>query len=479
MKKLLFALLGLCLLAPAARAQMVNAQTGSTYTFANTDCDPQGRKVVTFNNQSGTAVTLAQAGNGSFQGGCIIQALNVGLAGAVTITPTTSTINNQAALIIPPGGSAWITEDATAAATGNYWALLGAGGGGVANNTPRNLLDNGAMNIVQRAVGTATTACGGTSGTTALTYTADRWACLANVGSQAGDFKVATSSPTPPTGFAKELVVWRASGALTQPVCTIQEVPTLDSTSLQGQTATLSFYAQALAGLSADNGNVINAYIMTGTGTDQGLATLTASPAITPAWTGIAATITKSYTLSASTWSRYSLTGTIPTAGTEIAVAICFTPTATGAGSTDGFAVTGVQLEAGSQPSAFEYRSQTAELTKDQAYFWQITDPAATVTIPSTCNVTTANTTVKCAVTLPVSMRAVPTASVLTATSFGIWLTAGTAGTCTTLAAASSASTVNAIGLTCTTGGTIALGTGTGLIGAAVSNATLSASADF
>ena len=75
-------------------------------------------------------------------------------------------------------------------------------------------------------------------------------------------------------------------------------------------------------------------------------------------------------------------------------------------------------------------------------------------------------------------MRAVPVTTVGTATSFGVWLTAGTAGTCTTLAAAASSNTTQAIGLTCTTGGTIALGTGTALIGAATGGI-LSASADF
>ena len=81
---------------------------------------------------------------------------------------------------------------------------------------------------------------------------------------------------------------------------------------------------------------------------------------------------------------------------------------------------------------------------------------------------------------MPTAMRAIPVGSVTTATSFGIWLTAGTAGTCTTLATAATASTVQALGLTCTTGGTIALGTGTALIGAATGATNLiTASADF
>lgn len=482
MKKFLLALLALCALAPAARAQMVNAQTGTTYAFLNTDCDPQARKIVTFNNSAGVAVTLPQAGiNGTFSNGCVIQALNISNQGTVTITPTTSTINGKATFVLPPGASTSIANDSSAAATGNYWATQGAGGSaGTGFATPRNYLDNGAMNVVQRRLGTASTACGTTTGSTALTYAADRWACIANVGSQQGKIQVVTTSPTPPTGFTNVLNVWRNSAALTQPICAMQEVPTLDSTSLQGQTATFSFYAEALAGLSADNGNAINAYIMTGTGSDQGLGTLTATPAITPAWTGIASSTTAGFTISASAWNRYSVTGVIPAAATEIAVAVCFTPTASGAGATDGFGFTGAQLEAASAPSAFEFRQAALDLAKAQTTYYEILDPAATAPVSgSSCFVTAANTTVKCQVPLPVPMRAVPATTVLTSTSFGIVVTAGTAGTCSALAATASSNSKNSIGVTCTTAGTIALGSATPLIGAAVSAATLSASADF
>lgn len=93
---------------------------------------------------------------------------------------------------------------------------------------------------------------------------------------------------------------------------------------------------------------------------------------------------------------------------------------------------------------------------------------------PSGAKLLTFNNSAAVAVTL----RTTPTTAVSTATSFGIWLTAGTAGTCTTLAATASSNGVNQIGLTCTTGGTIALGTGTNLIGAATAG-TISAFADY
>jgi hypothetical protein len=433
MKKLLLALLGLCLLTPAARAQMVNAQTGTTYTVLNTDCDPQSRRVVTFNNSAGVAVTLPQAGlNGVFSNGCVLQFINIAPTGNVTVTPTTSTINGGATLVIPPGGSANIYNDSSAAAVGNYWADTGASSVGTGNNNYRNLLDNGAVQIVQRAAATSATNCGGTSGSSAATYIADRWTCIANVGSQAGQAQVITSSPAPPTGFTKSMKMWRNTGALTQPVCMMQEVPSFESTSLAGQVAVFSFYAQALAGLSADNGNVINAYIMTGTSTDQGLATLTASPAITPAWTNIASTTTKAFTISASAWNRYSVSGTIPSAATEIAVAICFTPTATGSGATDGFAMSGMQLEAGGQPSAFEFRPQAVELTKVQAFYYEL-DESATVYPVAMC--ASASVTVAlCQVPFPVTMYKNPTLAYANGFATATTTALTTLGPCTTLA---------------------------------------------
>ena len=191
----------------------INAVTAATYTFLNSDCDPQGRKIVVFNNASGVTVTLPQAGtNGAFFSGCTITVHNAGL-GNVTITPTVSTINGSAVLVAQSGASTTINTDNT-----NYYAQGGGGAGNVGDSFTnfRNVLDNGGMNVAQR--GTAATNCAGTSGSTTTTYSADRWTCIVNVGSQAGQSQVVTATPTPPTGFQNALNVWRNSAALTQPV---------------------------------------------------------------------------------------------------------------------------------------------------------------------------------------------------------------------------------------------------------------------
>jgi hypothetical protein len=337
----------------------------------------------------------------------------------------------------------------------------------------RNLLDNGAFNVAQR--GTSAFAGGTTSG---VAYGGpDRWAVDTNVSSGAGYGQVVTSSPSPAPGFVNSFKVYRNSGSLAQPVCAIQEVPTANATALQGQQATFSAWLQALSGLNADNGNVVNMYIFTGTGTDQGLGTLTASPAITPAWTGIATTGSAAQTINTS-WNRYSVTATIPTTATEIAVATCFTPTvASSGGSTDGFAIDGAQLEQGASASTFEYRPYEVEYTKAQRYFVQYNEPAASVNT-GIWGVATASTNCLAAVTFPVPMRVAPTLTASTVTSGTTWqaLAAGAAANASAIAVAT-ASTVYNGNIAITTTGMTA-GQSCGLQGKG-GGANVSFSADF
>lgn len=92
----------------------VNAQTGTTYTIAAGDKS----NLITFCNSSATAVTLPQ-GTGSFAAPFSFEVVNY-CAGAVTITPTTSTINNGAAtLVLLTGQGAGIITDPG----GNYQVI--------------------------------------------------------------------------------------------------------------------------------------------------------------------------------------------------------------------------------------------------------------------------------------------------------------------------------------------------------------------
>jgi hypothetical protein len=138
MKHLLRSLLLLLLLSVGAHAQsvpgqvnvnphgdqVVNAQTGTTYTLAYAD----GNKLVTFANASAVAVTLPQPINGNSTSsrmgvGWYVDVLNLG-AGAVTITPTSATINGFASLKLAQFGSARIYSDGT-----NYVARVSISAG--------------------------------------------------------------------------------------------------------------------------------------------------------------------------------------------------------------------------------------------------------------------------------------------------------------------------------------------------------------
>jgi len=345
---------------------------------------------------------------------------------------------------------------------------------------PRNLLDNGGMQVQQRGTGTRT--CGTTT-IPSSAYAADRWGCNVNVTSGAGTLQVITTNlpAAPLPTFNAAMVFYRTSGALAQPQCVMQEIPTSRVVPLQGQAVNLSFYAQGLANMLAEQ-TTLNAYVFTGTGTDEGLGTFTASPAITPAFTGISSTLTAAFTITSS-WARYSNSFVIPSTATEAAVALCWTPTVGGtAGVTDGFRFTGVQLEVGAVPSSFEFRAYGDELLTAQRYYAQWADNLAnTFTLPMTCTETSSGASAACQLNLPVTMRVAPTAVVATATSFGMTKVAdGTAEACTTLAVVSSANNPNSVKLTCAVSETAAVGTmHLGLYANTGAANTITVSADF
>lgn len=296
--------------------------------------------------------------------------------------------------------------------------------------TPRNLLGNSQL-LGTQVNGTNTVTCATTSAPTTAAISADRFECDANVGSGAGRTAIVTSSPTPPTGFTNVMKVFRTSGALTQPICVWQAVPTPQSTQLAGQTVTFSAQIAALAGLSADNGNTMSMVIISGTGTDQGFnGSWTASPAITPAWTGIAtvANVTQNVT---TTFARYSVTAALASTVTEVGVGLCFTPTATGAGATDGFAWTGAQLEKGASASVFEVKPRQADIADNEQFIYAINEGAATVT-RAMC-MASSTTLAICGLKFPVPMYKTPAMGYSTGFATATTTAGSTLGACTTL----------------------------------------------
>ena len=286
---------------------------------------------------------------------------------------------------------------------------------------PRNLLDNGQMQVQQRGTGTRT--CGTTT-IPSSAYAADRWGCNVNVTSGAGTLQVISSNlpAAPLPSFNNAMVFYRTSGALAQPQCVMQEVPSTKVLNAAGQPLVLSSYIQGLTNMLAES-TTVNAYVFYGTGTDEGLQTFTASPAVTPAFTGINSSLTTAWTITSS-WARYTYSFTLPATATEAAVALCWTPTVGGtAGTTDGFRFTGVQLE-GSQSgtaSAFEFLPFSYELSTAERYFYAINEGTITAGAVMVGGGSAQGTTTTCttAITFPVIMWKAPTyTNALTASTF-------------------------------------------------------------
>lgn len=118
----------------------VNAQTGTSYTYLTTDF----RKLVTHSNAGAIAGTLPQAG-ATFPAGWFMFVQNRG-AGALTITPTTSTIDGAATLVLNQNEGAIVVSDGT-----NYFTFRGkaTGAAGVIGGST-----GGADNAALRADGT-------------------------------------------------------------------------------------------------------------------------------------------------------------------------------------------------------------------------------------------------------------------------------------------------------------------------------------
>jgi len=92
-----------------SQAELVNAQTGTTYTVVDGD----RAKLLTLSNASPVAVTLPQANaTTTFVSGWFVDVMNKG-AGTVTITPTTSTINGASSLNLVTGAGVRIVSDGT------------------------------------------------------------------------------------------------------------------------------------------------------------------------------------------------------------------------------------------------------------------------------------------------------------------------------------------------------------------------------
>ena len=126
------------------------------------------------------------------------------------------------------------------------------------------------------------------------------------------------------------------------------------------------------------------------------------------------------------TWTRYVVASAIPatipgtsTAVTDVSVEVCFTPTGTGASTSDWIELQGLQLEAKPStvtpslpygvitPTAFERRPASVEALIDYSYWYYNFENQSLITAVANC-VNASVTVTNCNIQFPVPMRIVP-----------------------------------------------------------------------
>ena len=186
----------------------------------------------------------------------------------------------------------------------------------------------------------------GTSGTSSTSATvqwssADHWGQWATASAGVKIVKDTTAADLP-AGYSAAYALTHTATTAGQ-ICMGQPLETVDSLQFAGQTAELDFHAATGSGYTG--GATFTAYIVTGTGTDDGLNKMayTVNAGGATGWTGGANATAAVVPLSAvSTSGRFAAVAKIPAGTTEIGVAFCYTTTT--ADTNDQVAITGIQL---------------------------------------------------------------------------------------------------------------------------------------
>jgi hypothetical protein len=220
-----------------------------------------------------------------------------------------------------------------------------------------NAIINGGMDVWQR----------GTANMTGVSaYTADRW--QKGGGTYFGVSRQVTGDSTNLPNIQYCARVQRTAGStITTGMNLGYSMETSDSIRFSGQTVTLSFWARAGANFSATS-SLLDAGLYSGTGTDQNIMT-----------TGLTGqlTVSQSNKTLTTTWQRFTLTGTVSSTSTQLALYFSTTSTGT-AGANDYFDITGLQIELGSVPTSFKRSGSgggtiQGELAACQRYYFRNT----------------------------------------------------------------------------------------------------------
>jgi hypothetical protein len=255
----------------------------------------------------------------------------------------------------------------------------------------KNKIINGDMSIAQRGTSVSV-------GASAYTYTLDRFKAYS-----VNTATTVSQNTSAPTGFSYSLKLQRPNANTgTNSLAVLQIIETANVMSLQGQSATISFYIKKGANYSGGN---ITVQGLTGTGTDQG-----GDPY---SFTGLSTFVNDSTYSPTTSFVKVSYTGTVASSVKEIAVAINYTPTGT-AGADDAIYITGMQLEQGSVATAFQTSTGSiqGELAACQRYYFRAganSGGTTNVYSPYGSGYTASTTEAYALVKFPQTMRIAPT----------------------------------------------------------------------
>jgi hypothetical protein len=224
-----------------------------------------------------------------------------------------------------------------------------------AGNVSDNPVLNSAYQVWQRGTSFSVAA-------TTITYTADRWTGYRGVTGLTVT-RQATGDTTNLPFIQYCARISRDSGnTSTSGINFGQSWESINSIPFAGKTVTFSFYARKGANFS---GSSIDAVLYSGTGTDQNFVN---------GFTG-ATNVGVVTTALTTTWTRYSVTGTVGTNMTQIATYFSWSAPSGTAGAADYFEVTGVQVDVGSVALPFRTNGATIqqELAACQRYCYRYT----------------------------------------------------------------------------------------------------------
>jgi hypothetical protein len=311
----------------------------------------------------------------------------------------------------------------------------------------RNKIINGSMDIWQRS----------TSSTTNGAYnSADRWWVYSN----AGTTTWSRESSIVPTSFQYALKA--VQSVATASTVIYQVIETANAVSLAGKTVTLSVYFASSAAIT------INPDVSYTTSVDT---------AVGGTWTNITATPASWSIPSGSTYARYTATLTIPSTAKSIRVG--FGPASITAGTS--YYVTGVQLEAGTSATPFEYRPIGQELALCQRYYYRLFPDTSVNTKTVGFGWCTGTTSAFVQIKYPVPMRANPSSIETTATAanYGVFNTIGSGVSSSALPTHNVNTTNETAAINITVASGLTSGSGTALYFATSSNAYLGWNAEL